>query len=306
MSLCYDITWRIQFPSQDEALARVRLAFPSFDAVQRGSCVGTLDGRVVVPTVTERGGSPIVAGTCALAREGSALRFEANLPIAAPSGPLQMSLKCLAFGTPQEDILAHVRLEGAAIGAPREGKTMLHLPRFVAQLSSTQAEPEAEWPQHGLARALAAFGSWPRLRSPMAQAGRLLGLTHLGVPDDMLVFLRGAVHSAEQLEILLLLHREPERWWSPEQVASLLGATLDSVSLSLRRLVNRQLLVQQRQDPGVFRFAPQDSQAWEATTRLAHLYGQRRVTVLTAIAMGPMDDVQSFADAFVWRDGEGL
>jgi hypothetical protein len=303
--LCYDITWRIQFPSEAEVLARVRLAFPSFDAVQRGSCVGTLDGRVVVPTVTDRDGSPIVAGSCALAREGSALRFDANLPIAAPSGMLQMSMKCLTFGTPQNDIPAHVRLEGAAIGAPRDGKTMLHLPRFVAQLSATESEPEADWPQHGLARALAAFGAWPRLRTPIVQAGRLFGLSHLGLPEDMLVFLRDSVHSAEQLEILVILHREPERWWSAEQVAGLLGVAVDSVGLSLRRLANRRLLVQQRQMPAVFRFSPHDSHRCEATTRLIHLYALRRVTVLTAIAMGPVDDVQSFADAFLWRDDEG-
>jgi hypothetical protein len=75
--------------------------------------------------------------------------------------------------------------------------------------------------------------------------------------------------------------------------------------LSLRRLANRRLLVQQRQMPAVFRFSPHDSHRCEATTRLIHLYALRRVTVLTAIAMGPVDDVQSFADAFLWRDDEG-
>lgn len=297
MALNYDSTWVLDLPALGEGQARVRIGFPSIGALRARSCEGTLEGRVVVPRWTAAGGTEVHEGRCDVERLGDALRFHARLPFRTDHGLAQLSVQCLAYGPPDEETNAHVRLDGIGLG-PQEGVTRLHLPRFLATLSTEQESfppgprpPALENPA----------GSWPRLRRQLGQAGWLLGWTRMGLPEDIVKFLRSNVRSVEQLEVLLLLYREPDRWWEPAEIAQSLYASVDSVARSVQRLASNRLAEARGEPATTFRFHPKAS---ERVAELARLYNERRVAVLTAIAMGPMDDVQSFADAFRWRNGE--
>jgi hypothetical protein len=298
LALNYDTTWVLQLPALGEGLARIHIEFPSIGAIRGRSCAGTLEGRIVVPRWTDRAGTDVREGRCGIERLGDTLRFDARLPFRTELGAASLSVQCLAYGPPQDETIAHVRLDGVGIG-PQEGMTQLHLPRFLAELAT---EPDALQAGPRPIKPAGAPSAWPRLKRQLGQAGWLLGWNRMGLPADTVQFLRQRVRSVEQLEVLLWLHREPERWWHATEVAQTLYASVDSVDRSLNRLVGHRL-AEVRHDPEpAYRFAAH-AQGPEVD-QLAKAYQEHRVAVLTAIAMGPINEVQSFADAFRWRRGE--
>ncbi len=297
MSLCYEIAWRLRFPAFGDGQASVRLAFPSVAALRDRSCSGTLGGRVVVPHVTELAGTSIIDGTCEVHRQGDALRFDARLPFRTERGAACLSVNCLTFGRPDGDSEALIRLEGEGFGA-QEGMTDLHLPRFIANLVT---EPVPAPSNPGWLGFAAGLASWPHLRTRFGQTGRLLSRLGMGIPDETLRFLGRCVGSVEQLDILLLLYREPERWFTPAAMADALYASVSSVERSLQHL-NASKVADIRPAPELaYRFAAREPGVHDAMAKLVKSYRERRLAILTAIAVKPMDEVQSFANAFRFR-----
>ncbi len=119
-----------------------------------------------------------------------------------------------------------------------------------------------------------------------------------GVPADVRTFLAGHVDSIEQLEILLLLHQNPETEWTAEQTAGALYGNPASAARRLQRLHADGLLVQGGGDDAAYRYAPRTPALAESVERLAHTYRERRVAVTTLIASRPMDNVRAFSEAF--------
>jgi hypothetical protein len=270
LALNYDTTWVLQLPALGEGLARVHIGFPSVGAIRGRSCAGTVEGRIVLPRWTAEAGTDVHEGSCGIERLGDALRFDARLPFRTDQGPASLSVQCLAYGPPQDETTAHVRLDGVGIG-PQEGMTQLHLPRFLADLAT---ESDVLQPDPRLIGPAGPPSAWPRLKRQLEQAGWLLGWTRMGLPDDTVQFLRQRLRSVEQLEVLLWLHREPERWWQANEVAQILYASVDSVDRSLRRLVGHRL-AEVRNDPEpAYRFAPHSQGA--AVDQLAKVYQERR------------------------------
>jgi hypothetical protein len=55
-------------------------------------------------------------------------------------------------------------------------------------------------------------------------------------------FLRDCIGSLEELEIVLLLHKDATRWWSAEQISDALAVDVNVVGLALESLAGRNLL----------------------------------------------------------------
>lgn len=300
MSFSYEIAWRLRFPAFGDGQACVRIAFPSVAALRDRSCTGTLGGRLVVPRVTEVEGSPIIDGTCSVQRQGDALRFDASLPFQTGRGAARLSVNCLTFGRPDGEAEALIRLEGEGFGL-QEGMTDLHLPRFIADLV---AEPEPAQSSPGLLDFALGLSYWPRLRTHLGQAGRLLARRGMGIPDETQRFLRRCVRSVEELDILLVLFREPARWWTPMEMADALYASVTSVERSLQRL-DASTVTDCRRAPNLaYRFTAREPSMRESMSMLVKLHSERHAAIRAAIAMEPMDDVQSFANAFRFRSKE--
>jgi len=107
----------------------------------------------------------------------------------------------------------------------------------------------------------------------------------------------------EQLEALLLLRSEPDRWWDPEEVAEQLATQPASVTRRLRDLVGHGLVAERPGDrDGVRRFgySPAASELDDGVTALAHAYATRRSSVIATIFADPEPNriIRSFADAF--------
>jgi hypothetical protein len=117
-----------------------------------------------------------------------------------------------------------------------------------------------------------------------------------GLPEDVHRFLHQHIESVEQLEVLLLLWRAPERGWSSDEVATAVYSHPSSVVRRLAMLYGQGLL--REREPGCYQYAPRTAELHDTVTRLDHIYRERRVAVITLIASKPIENVRAFSDAF--------
>ncbi len=118
--------------------------------------------------------------------------------------------------------------------------------------------------------------------------------------DEFCRFLRAAVPTVDAAEVLLLLQREPQRWWSAEEVV---GALAPSVSLTasaaaacLAALQASGLVAAGADKRVQYRPGVADLDAHVRT--LAQAYRERPVTLIRVIYALRDSKIQSFAGAF--------
>lgn len=116
-----------------------------------------------------------------------------------------------------------------------------------------------------------------------------------GIPRHVERFIGRYIVSVEQLEILLLLRRNAEKDWSPEEVARELATSSDSAVVRLSDLREAGLVAAVGRQ---FRYEPSSNDLRQAVDDLADSYGRRRVTVIGLIFAKPPDAIRSFAEAF--------
>ena len=117
-----------------------------------------------------------------------------------------------------------------------------------------------------------------------------------GLPEDVHRFLHQNIESVEQLEVLLLLWRTPERGWTSDEVATAVYSHPSSVVRRLAMLYGQGLL--REREPGCYQYAPRTAELHDTVTRLDQVYRERRVAVITLIASKPIENVRAFSDAF--------
>ena len=120
-----------------------------------------------------------------------------------------------------------------------------------------------------------------------------------GLPDRVHRFLYHNIDSVEQLEVLQLLRRTPDRGWSAEEVARDLYSHPSSVLHRMSSLAGRGLL--RELEPACFQYAPRSSDLHETVNAVAAVYRERRVAVISLIASKPIENVRAFSDAFRLR-----
>ena len=121
--------------------------------------------------------------------------------------------------------------------------------------------------------------------------------------DEFCRFLRTAVPSVDAAELLLVLQREPDRWWSPlDAAAALRPATTLSEADAARYFALFQ-------STGLLALAPDKRVQYKPGSELlrAHArtldqaYRERPVTLIRVIYALRDSRIQSFADAFKLR-----
>ena len=116
-------------------------------------------------------------------------------------------------------------------------------------------------------------------------------------------FLAAHIHSIMQLELLLLVHRDPATAWSAQDASRELRSPVGWVEAQLVDFAGQGLLRFDGGDPGTFRY-DRDARQTAAIDELARLYPGRRTSIIKLIFSPPTRDVQSFSDAFRIRDDE--
>jgi hypothetical protein len=118
--------------------------------------------------------------------------------------------------------------------------------------------------------------------------------------NEFFRFLRAAVPTVDAAEVLLVLQRDAERWWSAEEVV---GALAPSVSLTASAaagcfaVFQTSGLIAAGPDKRV-QYRPRTGELDAHVATLAQAYRERPVTLIRVIYALRDSKIQSFADAF--------
>jgi hypothetical protein len=128
--------------------------------------------------------------------------------------------------------------------------------------------------------------------------------------NELQEFIASYIGSVEQLEILLLLHANPERSWSAKEISAQFRSNLDSVSARLQGLLNNGLATRTDDGKGaVFKYHSPSESMHQRVQELSASYVQKRSTIINMIYTGKSRAgasvaVQSLADAFRIKQGD--
>jgi hypothetical protein len=117
-----------------------------------------------------------------------------------------------------------------------------------------------------------------------------------GVPDDVARFLRAAISSVQQLEVLLFLRQERDRAWRADEVGSRLRTHAGAAAGYLESLG---LLGLAAAEGDAYRYEP--GARAKLVDQLAELYPTYRTRIVGLIYSEASDDAEAFADAFRLR-----
>ena len=126
-------------------------------------------------------------------------------------------------------------------------------------------------------------------------------MTDSGIPPDVRQFIADHIDSVLQLEILLLLLREPEKDFAVADVVTELRVDLAFVTEQLENLCARGMLTCVQGEKKLYRYGPRTPETQRAIEGLRTAYADRRVSVISLIFAKPVDKLRSFADAFRLR-----
>jgi predicted transcriptional regulator len=124
------------------------------------------------------------------------------------------------------------------------------------------------------------------------------------IPSSVQTLLREHIRSIAQMEVLLRLREHPAVAKTVPELSEKLY-TPESMTLSLLEGLKVVGLVD-RVDGSEPRFlySPKSSELAQTVDQLAHLYQERRVTIINLIYANPVKHLQDFADAFRVRKSE--
>ncbi|MFC3079267.1 hypothetical protein ACFODL_14310 [Phenylobacterium terrae] len=117
----------------------------------------------------------------------------------------------------------------------------------------------------------------------------------MSVDQDLLTFIREHIRSVWALELLLLLKRDPERRWTPDELVRELRASGPLIANNLEALQRAGLTA--CEEDGRCRYAPAAGVLDRLANELEANYRERPVALINVIA-SPPDKLQSLADAF--------
>ncbi|HEU4452020.1 MAG TPA: hypothetical protein VFR81_03135 [Longimicrobium sp.] len=121
-----------------------------------------------------------------------------------------------------------------------------------------------------------------------------------GIPEDVRRFITDHIESAEQLDALVLLHSQPQRAWSAEEVSQAIFSVPQSTARSLEAL-ERGGLAAGEGHPPAYRYAPGNAETDARVAAVAAAYRANRVEVVKLVFTPRPDPVRSLADAFRLR-----
>jgi hypothetical protein len=116
------------------------------------------------------------------------------------------------------------------------------------------------------------------------------------------------IASYEELEALLLLHKDAACTWTVDEVAERLRIDAARAATALAAL-RAQRLLEQHSGPAVrYRYSTPDAGLADAVDRLARLYDEQRLEIIRQMSANAIERLRSsaartFADAFLLRGG---
>jgi hypothetical protein len=128
------------------------------------------------------------------------------------------------------------------------------------------------------------------------------------LPADVTLFLRTHIPTVLQLELLLLLHGNADRWWTAESANREHQSTVDATRRYLQTLCDAKLLECRSEIEPQFKFAAEREQDRATIAVLARLFRTHYYSIVDAIYAPRRKDIHDFAEAFRLnkkKDGDG-
>lgn len=117
--------------------------------------------------------------------------------------------------------------------------------------------------------------------------------------EDIFAFVQASVRSVWALELLLLLRRDPQRAWHPDELVRELRSSLAIVHEELTGLRSAGLV---GETDGCFRYGPVAPALDALVDGLQTTYAARPMAVVKAIMAAPNEKLRIFSDAFRLKD----
>lgn len=117
------------------------------------------------------------------------------------------------------------------------------------------------------------------------------------ISESVKRFVREQIQTVPKLEVLLLLHREQSRSFSPAEVANELGLESDTALEQLAAL-EAIGLIETNSNKSNYQYHPANKKLGSIVDRLAIAYPKQRVPILSAILAEEPHKVRRFVEAF--------
>jgi len=126
---------------------------------------------------------------------------------------------------------------------------------------------------------------------------------------ELRVFLSKCVHTFEQLEVLLLLHRSGSRYLSTDEIATGLAVRAEVTLAELEQLADKGLLAADPTRPGRYRLSPATPWLRQQVEALIRAERERRLAIVQEMSTNAIERlrnsaIRTFAEAFRLR-GDG-
>jgi len=125
------------------------------------------------------------------------------------------------------------------------------------------------------------------------------------LPTELVRAVDLLVDSLDALELLILVAREPEELWAPDQVAARLRVGMQEARRALDRMRRRGLVAAEGgdgDDAAAYRFAPADAERAAAASEILTAYGNRRIELINHVAARAFERMLSASGASRPRD----
>ena len=124
---------------------------------------------------------------------------------------------------------------------------------------------------------------------------------HAALPFSVVAFVRDHLETLEQLELLTLLIKAPERWWDAAAAAETLGISAKNTSDALERLASRNLLAISITTDVRYQFQPGTTTLRDASEAFAEACRTNPIAVFRLVTDRQRRAMREFSDAFRLR-----
>lgn len=118
-------------------------------------------------------------------------------------------------------------------------------------------------------------------------------------PPAFRTFINKNITSVEQIEVLLILHANPERVWTVQEISAILRSSPYAIESRMPGLISAKLAAAME---GGYRYTA-SGRSHAYVEQLQEEYSARRFSVIELV-FSKHDPLQSFADAFRIREEE--
>lgn len=125
------------------------------------------------------------------------------------------------------------------------------------------------------------------------------------VPERLISFIDDHIRSVEELEVLIVMVENEDRWWGAQAIAQQVGLAVDVARRTLERLASENLLAIRVTDDVRYQFQPGEPGLLKLTRELAGDYRRYHLALFRRVTDRSQRSVRDFSRAFrIRRDDD--